>query len=90
MTEKMISGMVKEITGSYVIPYSAEEGCEPVMVDFSPPWKRVGMIAGLEEATGTTFPAMEAPEMPAFLEALCKKYVDSLLSLYLFHNFCCL
>lgn len=66
--------MVKEITGSYVIPYAAEEGCEPVMIDFSPPWKRVSMISGLEEATGTTFPAMEAPEMPAFLDALCKKY----------------
>mmetsp|Transcript_4289 Transcript_4289/g.6420 ORF Transcript_4289/g.6420 Transcript_4289/m.6420 type:complete len:675 (+) Transcript_4289:33-2057(+) len=74
MTEKMISGMVKEITGSYIIPYSAEEGCEPVMIDFSPPWKRVSMISGLEEATGTTFPAMESPEMPPFLEALCKKH----------------
>lgn len=48
MTEEMISGMVKEITGGYVIPYSAEEGGEPVMIDFSPPWKRIGMIEGLE------------------------------------------
>ena len=74
MTEKMISGMVLEITGSYVVEYAAEEGGEPTRIDFSPPWKRISMIAGLEEATGEKFPLMEAPEMPAFLEALCKKH----------------
>jgi lysyl-tRNA synthetase class 2 len=74
MTEKMISGMVKEITGGYIVPYSAEEGCEPVLIDFSPPWKRITMIGGLEEATGLTFPLMESPEMPAFLDNLCKKH----------------
>jgi lysyl-tRNA synthetase class 2 len=74
MTEEMISGMVKEVCGSYVITYAAEEGGEPVTIDFSPPWKRIGMISGLEEATGTKFPEMEAPEMPAFLESLCKKH----------------
>lgn len=74
MTEKMISGMVKEITGSYIIRYAADEGGEPVEIDFSPPWKRISMIDGLEEATGEKFPPMEAPEMPAFLEALCKKH----------------
>lgn len=74
LTEDMISGMVKEITGSYQIEYAAEEGGEPVVIDFSPPWRRIGMIEGLEEATGTTFPPLEAPEMPAFLEGLCKKH----------------
>lgn len=74
MTEKMISGMVKEITGSYIIHYAADEGGEPVEIDFSPPWKRISMIDGLEEATGEKFPLMESPEMPAFLEALCKKH----------------
>jgi len=49
LTEKMISGMVHEITGGYVIPYAAEEGGEPVMVDFSPPWRRISMIEGLEQ-----------------------------------------
>lgn len=74
MTEKMFSGMVLEITGSYVIPYAAEEGAEPIMVDFTPPWRRIPMIAGLEEATGTTFPPLESPECAPFLEALCKKH----------------
>ena len=73
MTEQMISGMVKEITGGYIIPYAADEGGEPVMIDFSPPWKRISMIEGLEQATGTKFPPLEAPETAAFLEAICKK-----------------
>jgi lysyl-tRNA synthetase class 2 len=74
LTEKMISGMVKEITGGYVIPYAAEEGGEPVMIDFSPPWKRISMIAGLEEATGEKFPRLDSDGASAFLEALCKKH----------------
>lgn len=73
MTEKMISGMVLEISGGYVIPYAAEEGGDPVMIDFSPPWRRISMIEGLEQATGLKFPAMEAPEMGKFLEDICKK-----------------
>lgn len=74
MTEDMISGMVKEITGGYVVPYSAEEGCEPVMIDFSPPWRRIGMIEGLEEALGVKFPPLDSPEMQSFLEAQLKKH----------------
>jgi len=74
LTEKMISGMVLEITGSYIVHYAAEEGGEPVQIDFSPPWKRISMMTGLEEATGEKFPSMESPEMPAFLEAMCKKH----------------
>ena len=74
MTEKMISGMVKEITGSYIIHYAAEEGGEPVEIDFSPPWKRISMIDGLEQATGEKFPNMEDPECGKFLERLCVKH----------------
>lgn len=74
LTEKMISGMVKAVTGGYVIPYASEEGAEPVLVDFSPPWKRVPMIAGLEEALGVKFPPLEDASTGPFLEALCKKH----------------
>lgn len=72
LTEEMISSMVKDITGSYVIPYAAEEGGEPVMIDFSPPWKRISMIEGLEEAMKVKFPSLESPDLGAFLEAQCK------------------
>ena len=34
MTEQMISEMVLSIRGSYVIEYAAEEGQEPVKIDF--------------------------------------------------------
>jgi lysyl-tRNA synthetase class 2 len=70
----MISGMVKEITGGYIVPYAADEGGEPVMIDFSPPWRRISMIEGLENATGEKFPHMDSAEMPAFLGELCKKH----------------
>lgn len=74
MTEQMVSGMVKEITGSYIIEYAAVEGEAPVPIDFSPPWKRITMIGGLEEAIGVKFPSMESPEMPSFLEKICKEH----------------
>ena len=49
-------------------------GKDPVMIDFSPPWRRISMIEGLENATGEKFPHMESPEMQPFLEKLCKKH----------------
>jgi len=74
MTEDMVSNMVKEITGSYVVHYAAEEGGEPVAIDFSPPWRRISMIDGLEEATGVQFPPLDSPEAQPFLITLCAKH----------------
>lgn len=77
MTEDMISGMVKEVNGgSYKVIYHPEGEEKPaVEIDFTPPWKRVPMIAGLEEATGEKFPAdLAAPEARAFLDALVVKH----------------
>lgn len=67
MTEHMVSSLVKDVTGSYLVPYAAEEGGEPVIIDFSPPWKRISMISGLEEATGVKFPPLEGQ----FLVSCC-------------------
>jgi lysyl-tRNA synthetase class 2 len=44
------------------------------MIDFSPPWKRVSMIAGLEEATKTKFPRLDSDEIQSFLEKLCTEH----------------
>ncbi len=74
MTEQMISKMVLDITGSYTIEYAASEGDVPVMIDFSPPWKRVSMIEGLEQATGTKFPPLTDPGLAKFLEDICAKH----------------
>jgi lysyl-tRNA synthetase, class II len=74
MTEKMISGIVFNATGSYQVPYAAEENGEPVIIDFTPPWKRVSMIEGLEEATGETFPPLDFPDLHSFLDGLCTRH----------------
>ena len=57
MTEEIISGMVKELTGSYVIQYHANgPDEEPVTIDFTPPFRRISMVSGLEEALNIKFP----------------------------------
>lgn len=73
MTEKMISEMVMEIKGSYKIQYHGNgPGEEPVEIDFSPPWRRISMVAGLEEKLGVTIPKdLYSEESRAFLEKLC-------------------
>jgi lysyl-tRNA synthetase class II len=39
LTEELVSGLVKEVTGSYVIQYHADgPDAEPTTIDFSPPW----------------------------------------------------
>jgi lysyl-tRNA synthetase, class II len=83
MTEVMISGMVKEITGGYVIPYAADEGGEPVMIDFTPPWKRIGMIEGLEQAMDVKFPALEDPGCVIFIPS----YIDTFYILFIIYNY---
>lgn len=49
MTEELFSNMVKEITGGYVIKYHPDgpDGQE-MTIDFTPPFKRISMVSGLE------------------------------------------
>eukprot|EP01114_Cavostelium_apophysatum_P023962 TRINITY_DN920_c0_g1_i1.p1 TRINITY_DN920_c0_g1~~TRINITY_DN920_c0_g1_i1.p1 ORF type:complete len:632 (-),score=198.19 TRINITY_DN920_c0_g1_i1:66-1853(-) len=74
LTEDMISGMVKEITGSYKIQYHANGHDQaPVEIDFTPPFKRISMIEGLEKIANikiTTDIASE--ETRQFLLQTCK------------------
>lgn len=55
-----ISGMVKQIHGSYKIQYHPDgpEG-EPVEIDFTPPFKRVNMLPTLEQVLNVKFPSAE-------------------------------
>eukprot|EP00629_Pelagomonadales_sp_RCC1024_P017070 CAMPEP_0119267656 /NCGR_PEP_ID=MMETSP1329-20130426/5716_1 /TAXON_ID=114041 /ORGANISM="Genus nov. species nov., Strain RCC1024" /LENGTH=599 /DNA_ID=CAMNT_0007267591 /DNA_START=175 /DNA_END=1971 /DNA_ORIENTATION=- len=46
MTEEMISGLVKEIHGSYKVKYQPKDKPE-LEIDFSPPWPRIPMLEGL-------------------------------------------
>lgn len=63
MTELMISGMVKKICGSFKIMYHLNPGEEPLEVDFTPPFRRVSMIDGLEEVLKVKLPALDDPEV---------------------------
>ncbi len=49
MTEEMLRGMVKEITGGYTVEFKTLEGAVHT-IDFEPPFKRVSMVSGLEAA----------------------------------------
>ena len=53
--------MVKALTGGYVIKYhpdavDADNLGEPLTVDFTPPFRRLSMVADLEKALGVKFP----------------------------------
>lgn len=78
LTEKMVSGMVMSIHGSYKIKYHPEgpEGKE-FEIDFTPPFKRISMLSSLEEILKVKFPAPETfntPETNKFLSDLCAKH----------------
>lgn len=82
MTETMLSEMVKSIHGSYKIAYhpdgtDTEEGRAKVLeLDFTPPFKRVPMMKGLEEKLGIKLPAnntLHTEEARAFFDKLCKE-----------------
>ena len=75
-TEDLLSGMVKSITGGYKVEYRPDgpDGA-PVTVDFTPPFKRISMIDGLEKALDVKLPSdLEGPEANAFLVKLCEKH----------------
>lgn len=77
LTEVMVSGMVKKITGGYKVKYQPEgpEG-ETWEVDFTPPFRRIDMMKDLETILGVKFPAAETlhtKEANEFLDKLCTK-----------------
>jgi len=74
ITEEMVSGMVKAISGDYKLKFFKEGQDEPIIVDFTPPFKRVSMVSGLEEKLGVKFPTpFESKECNNFLRELCEK-----------------
>lgn len=79
LTEDMISKMVYKLRGSYKIPYHPEgqENKENVIeIDFTPPFKRIPMMQGLEDAIGVKLPAateLDTEEAREFFDKLCKE-----------------
>ena len=76
MTEEMVSGIVKDITGGYKITYHPQgPGTEGVELDFTPPWKRYSMVEELEHQGGFKVPMpLESQETYDFLLAKCKEF----------------
>lgn len=75
LTEKLISEMVLEVNnGSYLVSYHADGPDQPaVEIDFKPPWKRISMISGLEEALSVSFPQdLDSEEARVFLAKIVK------------------
>lgn len=80
ITEEMLSGMVKKIKGSYKIKYHANGPDEPpVEIDFTPPFRRISMVAELEKCLGEKIPGtadgdFSRPETNKWLLEQCKKH----------------
>ncbi|KAG2469778.1 SYK ligase, partial [Polypterus senegalus] len=75
ITEKLLSGMVKHITGGYKLKYHPDgpEG-ECFEIDFTPPFRRVSMVYDLEKELGVKFPPTEtfdSDETRKFFDDLC-------------------
>ena len=75
MTEELVSGLVKSVTGSYKTKYHTQSG-EEYDVNWEAPWRRVEMIPELERVCEEKFPPADqfhTPEFNDFLKKVLKK-----------------
>ncbi len=79
ITEKLLSGLVKHLFGTYKVQYHPE-GLESDVVwevDFTPPFQRISMVSDLEKACGVKLPAPDTyhtAEARKFFDDLCVKF----------------
>ncbi|XP_073019733.1 uncharacterized protein [Primulina eburnea] len=76
LTEEMLSGMVKELTGGYIIKYHAN-GLEndPIEIDFTPPFRRIDVIDELEKLANLCIPEdLSGEEANKYLLDTCSKF----------------
>ena len=74
VTEELVSGLVKHITGGYKTKFHTQSG-EEYDVNWEKPWRRVEMMPELEKATGKKFPPgdqLHTKETNDFLRDLLK------------------
>ncbi|GFP84678.1 lysine--tRNA ligase [Phtheirospermum japonicum] len=76
LTEDMLSGMVKELTGGYKIKYHANgSDQEPIEIDFTPPFRRIDMIEELEKLANLSIPKdLSSEEANKYLVDACAKF----------------
>jgi len=77
-TEKMLSQMVLKITGGYKFKYHPngkdEKPDDIIELDFTPPFKRIPLVQGLEEALKVKLPdpqTYNTEEARQFFDKLC-------------------
>ncbi|KAL2546265.1 Lysine--tRNA ligase [Forsythia ovata] len=76
LTEEMLSGMVKELSGGYKIKYHANgSDSDPIEIDFTPPFRRIDMIEELEKMANLSIPKdLSSEETNKYLAAACVKF----------------
>ncbi|XP_023639159.1 lysine--tRNA ligase, cytoplasmic-like [Capsella rubella] len=76
MSEKLLSGMVKELTGGYKLKYHANGyDKEPIEIDFTPPFRRFDMMVELEKVTNLTIPKdLASEEANKYLIDTCERF----------------
>eukprot|EP00479_Gromia_sphaerica_P011460 TRINITY_DN565_c0_g1_i2.p1 TRINITY_DN565_c0_g1~~TRINITY_DN565_c0_g1_i2.p1 ORF type:complete len:309 (-),score=73.10 TRINITY_DN565_c0_g1_i2:206-1132(-) len=80
VTETMVSECVKNITGSYKVTYHRNRDADgnpidPVEVDYSPPYPRIPLVAGIEEHGKFKIPRpLDSEECRSFLEDKLKEF----------------
>ena len=80
ITEKLLSGLVFELFGSYKVKYHPDGPEHPETVwevDFTPPFQRFSMIRDLEKECGVKLPSAttyHTPEAQKFFDDLCVKF----------------
>ena len=73
--EELISGLVKAITGSYIVNYKPKNSTTAILIDFTPPFKRIDLISELETETGSKFPSdLSTEDTRVFLDDLCEEF----------------
>ncbi|KAK9901864.1 hypothetical protein M0R45_001888 [Rubus argutus] len=77
MTEEMLSGMVKEITGGYKVQYHSNGlDMDPIEIDFTPPFRRIDMVEELNKIAGLNINPkdLSSEEVNTYLKEACKKF----------------
>ncbi|XP_042294350.1 lysine--tRNA ligase isoform X2 [Sceloporus undulatus] len=77
ITEQLLSGMVRHITGGYKVMYHPEgsEG-QAYEIDFTPPFRKISMVDELERVLAIKLPTVdqfETEETRKFFDVLCEE-----------------
>ncbi|KAJ3678059.1 hypothetical protein LUZ60_001862 [Juncus effusus] len=77
LTEELLSGMVKKLTGGYKIKYHANGvDKDPIEIDFTPPFRRIDMMEGLQTMANLSIRPedLASEEANKYLMDACAKF----------------